>query len=49
MTALHEAVTEVIVGAGVMVMVAVPDLVESCVDVALMGSDPEAGTDDGAV
>jgi hypothetical protein len=32
-----------------MVTVAVPDLVESCVDVALIMSDPEAGAVAGAV
>jgi hypothetical protein len=30
-------------GGAAMVIVAVPDFVESCVDVALMVSDPEAG------
>jgi hypothetical protein len=46
----QETVTEVIVGAGLAIaMDAVPDLVESCVDVALMVSLPEDGAADGAV
>jgi hypothetical protein len=47
-TVLHETVTEVIVGAGVMVTVAVPDFVESSVDVALIVSDPDVGMEVGA-
>ena len=42
-------VTEVIVDGTVTVIVAKPDLVESCVEVAVIVSDPEAGTDAGAV
>jgi len=41
--------TAVIVGGTVTVTVAEPDLVESCVEAAVMVSDPEAGTDAGAV
>jgi hypothetical protein len=47
---LHTTATPVIVGAGgvVIVIVAVPDLVGSALEVALMTSDPEAGTFAGA-
>ncbi len=45
----HVTVTEVIVGGTVTVIVAEPDLVESCVEVALMVSEPEAGAVAGAV
>ncbi len=42
--------TDVMDGAGAaIVKVAVPDFVESCVEVALIVSDPEAGTVAGAV
>jgi hypothetical protein len=44
----QETPTEVIVG-GVTATVAVPDFEESCVEVALIVSDPEAGTVAGAV
>jgi hypothetical protein len=46
---VHETLTDVIVGGGVTVTVAVPDFVESCMEVALIVSDPEAGTVGGAV
>jgi hypothetical protein len=46
---LHETLTDVIVGGAVIVRLAEPDLVESWVDVALIVSDPEAGTVAGAV
>ena len=46
---VQETLTEVIVGAGVIVTLAEPDLVESWVEVALMVSDPEGGTVAGAV
>lgn len=39
---LHETVTEVIVGGGVTVMLALPDLVESSVEVAVMVAVPVA-------
>jgi hypothetical protein len=42
-------VTDVIVGGTVTVTVAEPDLVESCVEVAVTVSDPDAGTVAGAV
>ena len=45
---LHETLTEVIVGT-VTVTFAVPDFVESWVEVALTVADPEAGTVPGAV
>jgi hypothetical protein len=41
-TALQETVTEVIVGASVIAMVAVPVFVESCVEVAVIVAVPEA-------
>jgi hypothetical protein len=47
--ALHETATDVMVGAGATVTVAVPDFVESCVEIALTVSDPDVGTVAGAV
>jgi hypothetical protein len=47
---LHTSVTPVMVGAAAVIeTVAVPDLVVSCVEVALMVSEPEAGAVAGAV
>jgi hypothetical protein len=46
---LHETATEVMVRAGATITDAVPDLVESSEEVALMVSDPEMGTVAGAV
>ena len=40
----QETLTDVIVGTGVIVTLAEPDLVESWEEVALMVSDPEGGT-----
>jgi hypothetical protein len=46
----HETLTKVMeAGGGVTVMLAVPASVESSVDVAVIVSDPEAGTVAGAV
>lgn len=46
---VHETLTDVIVDGAVIVTLAEPDLVESWVEVALMVSVPEAGTDIGAM
>ena len=48
-TGEQATVTDVIVAATVTVTVAEPDLFESCVEMAVTVSDPEAGTVAGAV
>ena len=49
MVGLHATPTEVMVGGAVIVIVAMPDFVASCVDVAVMVAEPELGTVAGAV
>jgi hypothetical protein len=45
----HETLTEVMVGAAVIVIVAAPDLVASSVEVAVIVALPDVGTVAGAV
>ena len=49
MVGLHATPTEVMMGGAVIVIVAVPDFVASCVEVAVMVAEPELGTVAGAV
>jgi hypothetical protein len=46
---MHDAVTDVMVGAAVIVMFAVPDFVPSAVEVAVIVAEPDVGTVAGAV
>ncbi len=46
---VHVTTTEVIVGGGVIVNITESDFVESCIEVALIVSDPELGIVAGAV
>jgi hypothetical protein len=46
---LHDALTDVTVGAAVIAMLAVPDFVPSSVEVAVIVAEPDVGTVVGAV